>query len=61
MNTKIIITTAIAAILAAFAVLILLVSSPLSAGTFLGYLAVVSLGAIIGLEYSLQRRLPLRK
>jgi hypothetical protein len=61
MNNKIIITLAIAAILAAFAVLVLLVSSPLSAGTLLGYLAVVSLGAIIGLEYGLQRRLPLRR
>ncbi len=61
MNYKILTSKVIGAFAAAVALISFLASSPASAGVFLGYLAVLSVGAIGGLEYGLQRQYSLKK
>ncbi len=58
MNTKLIITSSV---IATFAFLIYLANSPVGAGTLLGYLALASVAATGGLEYSPQRRHTVKK
>jgi hypothetical protein len=61
MNTKLIIPSVVASVIAAFAFLLYLANSPIGAGAILGYIALGSVVAIGSLEYGPQRRHTVKK
>jgi len=61
MNTKLIITSVVATVIAVSAFLLYLANSPLGAGALLGYLSLVSVVAIGSLEYGPQRSHTVKK